>query len=146
MNTARSDVYYLAQLIERLTQLEADLSKKTNPEAELPRRCRQLLKELQNLLMMGDQQAMEVLEYALLPKIHRFLGEVRSLTTGKNPITLKKLNLSQIGKQPTQPQARIALRPQPPLNEKRTSTLTPEQRELLIVDALTRLKMLLSEP
>lgn len=146
MYTPRSDAYYLVQLIERLTQLEAALSKKINPQAELTQRSTHLLKELQNLLTMGDEQAMDILEYALLPKIHRFLGEVRTSTVGAKLQAPKLLDLKNIGLPQSKPQTRIALRPVQPQAEKRNPPLTPEQREALIEDALTRLKMLLSEP
>jgi hypothetical protein len=149
MQPSRSDAYYLAQLFERLQFLETELARKIGPDAQLTARSNGLLKDLQHLLKQGDDQALDILEYSLIPKINRLLLDARQQLKLKKAMTtsLQAQSPSLRGYSRSNPSsnnigllrsARNDALAKPPLSQ--------SERQTLIEDALGRLKMLLSEP
>jgi hypothetical protein len=149
MDASRSDAYYLAQLFERLTHLEKDLTAKLSPEAELIQRTQGLLKDLQHLLYQSDELALDILEYSLLPRVNRLLLDARQqlkLTfharkagTQVSKATRREQLIKERLEGPPQ-------HPHPPAYTPLPTPLRDAERCALIEDALGRLKMLLSEP
>jgi hypothetical protein len=144
MQPSRSDAYYLAQLFERLQFLETELARKIGAGAELTARSNSLLKDLQHLLRQGDDQALDILEYSLIPKINRLLLDARQ------QLKLKKAVSASLGTYPRRNNPSVGLpaplHPHPLPYKPIPMPLRDEERHTLIEDALGRLKMLLSEP
>lgn len=148
MSKSLSDAYYMAQLVDRLENLETELSQKLSPEAELTLRTQKLLAELNHLLSQGDDFAQDMLEYSLLPKMNKLLLDTRQEFKLKNYArqAIKTISLAKRREQIIQ--ERLSGPPEHPHPQAYVPTPTPlrdEERCALIEDALHRLKVLLSE-
>lgn len=164
MQANQSDAFYLAQLLERLGGLESQLANRLNADAPLVIRTRHLLRELNQLLSQSDDVIQDMLEYNFMPKINRLLLEARQQLKLKNPSqrlgsTLakqwqnqKKSQVPQLTHDPRKmppPKpykwADESAYPYPGPYQPIPTPLRDEDRSALIEDALTKLKMLLSD-
>lgn len=149
MQAYHSDAYYLAQLLERLQHLEAELTKRIGAQADLTGRCSRLLKELYQLLSQDDTQAADLLEYALLPQINRLLLDAKAELKLIQPIIRLGKTLNKAQKREQIIQQRLNGPPEQPYPAPYQPIPRPiydEERKTLIEDALSKLKMLLSSP
>lgn len=147
--THYSDAYYLAQLLERLQHLETELGRKIGAQAHLTQRCQGLLKDLHHLLSQSDSTAEDILEYSLIPKINRLLMDARQQLKLKTHIKKAGITLSKAKRREQIIQERLNGPPPQPYPDAYQPIPRPihdEERKALIEDALSKLKMLLSEP
>lgn len=149
MKKPQTDAYYMAQLVDRLSSLDKELSSKLSPEAELATRARKLIAELNHLLLQSDDFAQDMLEFSLLPKMNSLLLDTRQQFKLKNYARQAVNQVSHARRREQLIQERLTGPPAHPHPEPYVPLSTPlrdEERSALIEDALTRLKMLLSEP
>jgi hypothetical protein len=148
MSKPQSDAYYMAQLVERLGNLEVELTRKLSADAELTGRAKKLLSDLNHLLSQGDDFAQDMLEYSLLPKMNSLLLDTRQQLKLKSYARKAVSSVSHAKRREQIIQERLSgppAHPHPGAYVPIPMPLRDEERCALIEDALHRLKVLLSD-
>jgi len=149
MSKPQSDAYYMAQLVDRLGNLEIELTRKLSADAELTDRAKKLVSDLNHLLAQGDDFAQDMLEYSLLPKMNRLLLDTRQQLKLKSYARKAVSAVSHAKRRDQLIQERLSgppAHPHPSAYVPIPAPLRDEERCALIEDALNRLKVLLSGP